>query len=426
MSDLPPFNDDDDFPFEQDADEKPKRHQVLDDGELPFEMDVEKPKKRPPSPWWRKTYIPIPLLAAICVLLICSAVLLLGTSFTNGSLLCNLTNLCVHDSSTPYPTAEPTLFNDPLPPYDQGRVIHYSVADAQGNTTKFDATMTPIGYTMPRCDPNADYADHLMFTMGEDDNAEIFLIAEDGKNICRLTENHIEEKLSDWSADRQHILFSSDRSDRQGEDIYGMNFDGTNIVNLTQDQSTDFGGVWSPDGTRIAFTSYRGSGGQIYMMNADGTDQQNITPDALNASSPSWSPDGTQIAYMAGSDGDANKFEIYLLDVSTKVSQRFTVDSASEYSPMWSPSGTQLLLYADALSALGQYQGTDIFRLTLSNPRTPRRLTTRTDAVWPTWSPDGQQIAYIAANTLHILNLNTSKDRALPTGYGVRWRPIWR
>ncbi|MFN8560197.1 MAG: hypothetical protein U0703_00835 [Anaerolineae bacterium] len=50
-----------------------------DDGELPFPDDSEKPKKRPPSRWWQKTYIPIPLLIAICLLLICSAVLLLSS-----------------------------------------------------------------------------------------------------------------------------------------------------------------------------------------------------------------------------------------------------------------------------------------------------------------------------------------------------------
>ncbi|MEO8393098.1 MAG: hypothetical protein ABI700_08890 [Chloroflexota bacterium] len=426
MSDLPPFDDDDEMPFEPDDDEKPKRRQVLDDGELPFEEDVEKPKKRPPSRWWRKTYIPIPLLVAICVLLIGIVVLLVSTFLTNGSLPCNLTNSCTHITS--YIVTRQILYNDPLPPYDEGRVVQYPVADATRGVMRIDMTATSAGYTMPPCDPNADYANHLMFTMGGGDNNEIFLIAADGTDLCRLTENRIEEKLSDWSPDRKHILFSSDRNDLQGEDIYGMNFDGSNIVNLTQNQAENSGGVWSPDGTRIAFTSTLSSGSWIYVMNADGTNPQKLTSDALNSSSPSWSPDGTQIAYVARSDSDDNplKSEVFLLDVSTKVNKRFTTDAASEYSPVWSPSGTQLLIYGDAVSALGQNQGTDLFRLTLSNPQTPRRLTINSNATFPSWSPDGQQVAYLALYRLHILNLNTSKDRALPTHYELRLRPIWR
>ncbi|MEO8393099.1 MAG: hypothetical protein ABI700_08895 [Chloroflexota bacterium] len=422
MSDLPPFDDDDDFPFEPDDDEKPKRRPILDDGELPFEVDVEKPKKRPPSPWWRKTYIPIPLLLAICALLICSVLLLLSTSLTNGALLCRITPWC--NTKPVITTPQPTLGNDPRPPLNEPRVAHFTAGN--GSDTTYDSTVTPAPYRMSRCDLNADYPNYLMFTMGAGDNAEIFLMTPQGRSVCRLTENLIEEKKVNWSPDRKHILFVSQRSGDHPTDLYVMNFDGTNIVNLTQDQAEDYeGGVWSPDGTQIAFSSNRSGKMHVFVMNADGANVYDLTPDAFIADSPTWSPDGTQIAYIQGSTNNGNTFEVYTTDLDSKATRALTTDSSPEYLPAWSPLGESIILYANTVSELGDEQGTDLYSLQIAT-KVMTRLTYQHGAESPSWSPDGKKVVYLSDFAVNVLDMTTRQIHTLKTVSPVTDTVSWR
>ena len=113
----------------------------------------------------------------------------------------------------------------------------------------------------------------------------------DGTGEVNVTNTpDVSEEYPAWSPDGTQIAFNSDRDGDQ--EIYVMAQDGTNQTRITDDPGRDYYSAWSPDGERISFTSNRGGDPQIYVMAADGSDEKAITsgsPDTWS-SAASWKP----------------------------------------------------------------------------------------------------------------------------------------
>jgi len=141
---------------------------------------------------------------------------------------------------------------------------------------------------------------------------------------------------------------------------------------------------WNPDGKRLLFTgSARGSPTprQTWLVNADGTGLRPLHADLLSwESGSSWSPDGKTIAYQGP-------------DPSSGVEQEHVYVAALDGSP-------------------------------------PRDLTPQgARAGWPTWSPDGAQLAF-AANTdgrwhIYVANADTGEGHPVTDGPGDDTCPVW-
>ena len=393
-----------------------------DDGELPFPDDSEKPKKRPPSRWWQKTYIPIPLLIATCLLLICSAVLLLTASFGNGSPLCNFTSFCTDTHRVVEWIARA---NDPRPPLSEQSIQAISF-DSSNNAIY--ATLTPPADASPRCDPSTDYRDHLMFTLYWQSNTEIFVSDLEGKTLCRVTDNLIWERMIDWSPDRSRILFTAQRSGDEHDDIYVMDFDGTNIVDLTSDGFNGSHAKWSPDSTQIAFSAAFNESLHVFVVNADGSNRRDVTPDNLVADYPTWSPDGSRLAYWVAPESNQGNGGIFVVDVANpeNVSQ-FAFYSHVLSNLAWSPDSASIVASAAILSDLGENQGDDLIRMDAAPYNEKLRLTRLTDASQPSWSPDGQQLVFVSRSTLQILDLASNTIKTLPISNELQPSgPVWR
>jgi TolB protein len=121
-----------------------------------------------------------------------------------------------------------------------------------------------------------------------DGGGDIWLMADDGTNVKRLTSHGAEDWWPNWSADGRKIIFQSKRDGNF--EIYSMNPDGSNLARLTNNNADDEEPRWSPDGSKIAFSSLRGDHYEIYVMNADGSDQKRITRVNGQAINPDWKP----------------------------------------------------------------------------------------------------------------------------------------
>jgi hypothetical protein len=176
------------------------------------------------------------------------------------------------------------------------------------------------------------------------------------------------------------IAFTSERDGNS--EIYTAWPDGGEPARLTDDPAPDSSPAFSPDASRIAFTSFRDGAEAIFVMNADGSGQTRISPELVGSaqdSLPAWSPDGTQLAFASTRPfGDA--WAIWVMNADGTNLHRLTAG----YDPTWSPTGQEIAYVGpgEAIFVVNA-DGWDPHRITVSTlPEGD-----------PAWSPSGRQLA---------------------------------
>ena len=162
---------------------------------------------------------------------------------------------------------------------------------------------------------------------------------------------------------------------------------------LTDHPASDMSPALSPDGTRIAFWSMRDGGG-VYVMNADGTGVKKLAS-AFLADGPSWSPDGTKLAVAAGPAGSTS---VYIISASTgAVVTKVAGDATTgAHNPAWSPDG-QSILYVKTPGPIADGADQELYRYSVATGTHLRLTTNDTDEMDPTFTPNGQYLAYVSA-----------------------------
>jgi TolB protein len=185
-----------------------------------------------------------------------------------------------------------------------------------------------------------------------------------------------------WSPDGQRIVFMAEIGTGKG-DIYIMNRDGSGRRRLTDHPANDSTPAMSPDGRSIAFESDRDGTPDIYVMDADGGNVRRLTSDPARDLSPAWSPDGQRIAFTSDRHERAAA-DVYLMRADGSAIERVTSDR-SNWAPQFSPDGSRLAVQIDRDSW--------IFDLSTGEKR---RLTFEPqNGMNPTWSSDGQRVAFV-------------------------------
>lgn len=191
----------------------------------------------------------------------------------------------------------------------------------------------------------------------------------------------VEERLGfypDWSPDGTKIAFAAyvgepDESGQQEDDLFVMDSDGDNLRLLASRPGTDIAPVWSPDGKHVAWWGVD-PGGQdllLFMVNVDSGEVTALGEGAY----PAWSPDGKHIACMnqveppEGVIPSETDMEIYLIDIDTGERTNLTNDPGRDLWPTWSPDGTEIAFISTRDNLQGEIylmkaDGSDIRRLT--------------------------------------------------------------
>ncbi len=149
---------------------------------------------------------------------------------------------------------------------------------------------------------------------------------------------------------------------------------------LTGGEHVDCSFAWSPDGKKIAFTSTRVEPAQVFVLPMDGGEALQLTSGKAGvAEGPHWSPDGRFIAFTAPDPED---------EINRSLPYRVT----------------RHIYRFDRLGYLGE-KLTDLYVIPAGGGE-PRRLTDDNCMnSGPTWSPDGQEILFIATHhpdTFHL------------------------
>lgn len=239
-------------------------------------------------------------------------------------------------------------------------------------------------------------------------NPDIYIMKSDGSQVEQLTRDAFaslyftkssEDRNPSWSPDGTQLAFESGRDNQMltyvNHDIYVMAADGSNIKRLTDDGADEGGPRWSPSGGLIAYTKMEYFSDQalienptwdVYLMNADGTQQVQLTKDPFNELEPSWSPDGGKIAFI--SDRSGQNFDIYIMNSDGSNVTQLTDDPANEFGPVWSPDGKQIVFNSD------RNGNVQLFMISIDGSNLVQLTKDSSNSAYADWSPDGKRIVF--------------------------------
>jgi Tol biopolymer transport system component len=186
--------------------------------------------------------------------------------------------------------------------------------------------------------------------------------------------------------------------------------------------------VWSPDGKTVAFGSFvgqldaEGKGeAELFLMDSDGNNVRQITDRPGTDLPPSWLPDSSRIVWsgttVPSDPSQTATSVLFMMDVAS--GQITELGEGSD--PVWSPDGRHIafvLAEKPPPGVLRLQTNLDIYTFNVETGERTQLTQDRASDEWPTWSPDGQRIAFVstrdnAQGEIYVMNADGSDIRRL-------------
>ena len=250
--------------------------------------------------------------------------------------------------------------------------------------------------------------------------------------------------------------------DKRNTDIWMVSADGARNIQLTFTPDGESAPRWSPDGKYLAFIASRGTedekkkGGQVWLLDRNGGEAQKLTDIDGGVSDYAWSPDSTRLVFTKSDkdpddepekkDGwkrktappiviDRYHFKqdregylkriythVWVYDIGAKKAEQITAGPFNDSSPAWSPDGTKIAFVSKRTGPdPDRNQDSNIFVVDAKPGAEAKAVTTYegADGGRPSWSPDGQWIAYLQGDVTKYSAYDLDKLAIVPAGGGA-------
>jgi Tol biopolymer transport system component len=179
-----------------------------------------------------------------------------------------------------------------------------------------------------------------------------------------------------------------------------------------------------PPSGRIVFVV---DGQSLYTINADGSALTQLIDKPANIfATPIWSSDGRRIFFLSDLAGAHGILSIYSLNTATRALSRLTNDSYPNDEIALSPQGDRIAYRSE------RDVRDEIYILDLTSGGLHLLVKDELSRKWePSWSPSGQQIAFLARhnndhyNDLYVVASDGSHEVRVASAPIVRGRPAW-
>lgn len=186
----------------------------------------------------------------------------------------------------------------------------------------------------------------IVFSSSRDPHDEIYMIDENGSpgGETKVTERSDQVAYEpSFSPDGQWIVFESHLIDVENDGVITKyKIDGSESYDALTNASDDCRQPnWSPAGDLILYQRFAAGHWDIWVMNTDGSNQIQITDGAGDKTDASFSPDGQWIVYSSDEDG-LDSANLFIVPVAGGTSTRITFFGGYDGAPSWSPDGERI------------------------------------------------------------------------------------
>jgi TolB protein len=242
---------------------------------------------------------------------------------------------------------------------------------------------------------------------------DLYRIRPDGSQETRLTRDLDEQSVLSWSPNGHWLAYLRLDSNDLGESVRLLDVRNLHIRPLRP--GTQSTGDWSPNSRALLLR--REGPMRIFNVKTHTLRHARTRPPADHVTGSSWIGPGRLLFSARLQRKD---FDLYTIRPDGSALHRLTSDPADDSAPTWSPDGQRIAFV----------RGRDRTTLcTLVLGRRGRRCFGAETAIpQPTWSPSGERIAYRCLQTICLLDPANGRVRQLPdlqppaTG-GLSWAP---
>lgn len=244
----------------------------------------------------------------------------------------------------------------------------------------------------------------VLYTSSRNGIKQILVGYLDGRAPTQLTVNDSDIDLLDVSPDGTKILYATARNE---SDLWGVRLDPPKELQLTSDIGIESWPDVAPDGETIAFQATRATNGDQpfngLLLSRSQTGDSAPTQLAPDGLAPRWSPDGKQIAFLRYTNGAMNLWVVHAGGGDAKPLttggvvfggfSRLPYNRLQTQEFQWT-ADSRRLIYCARTSGVA-----NVWEIAVDGSgATQLSHNTATNVLFfnPTWSPNGERVAWLA------------------------------